>query len=518
MLDLKITGGTVYDGTGRSGVRADIGITGRTISEVGDLAPAEARRELDARGRFVCPGFIDAHSHSDAYLLLEPSAPSKLYQGITTEVVGNCGSSAAPRFGQARLPSDWQAFEYPGFWQSTAEYRAILERVVPAVNVVALVGHNVLRGSVVGYEGRAATPDELTAMARLLAESLDAGARGFSTGLIYPPGMYASAAEIETLARVAAARGGLYTSHMRSEGRQLIESLEETIGVGRVTGVRVQVSHLKTSGRANWSLIDRALETIERARAAGIEVAADRYPYVSSCTELDVIFPNWATEGGHEAELARLRDPATRARLRADILASRPEDYWGIVTIGSSKAQDGRFRGRLLADAAGELGMEPVDAALYLIETDKLGTSAFFQGMCEDNMWRILAQPYVMLGSDASVRAPWGPLSRDYPHPRAYGTCPRFLRAALDGRTVPLEEAVRKMTSLPADWFRLADRGRLAPGKAADVVVGDPATVRDLATYAAPHQLAAGIVHVTVNGTCELEDGRLTGQRAGAWL
>ena len=231
-----------------------------------------------------------------------------------------------------------------------------------------------------------------------------------------------------------------------------------------------------------------------------------------------MIFPNWATEGGHAAELARLRDPATRARLRADVLASRPEDYWGIVTIGSSKAQDGRFQGRLLSEAAAELGLETVDAALYLIEADALGTSAFFQGMSEDNLWRILAQPYVMLGSDASVRAPWGPLSRDYPHPRAYGSFPRFLRAALDGRAVSLEEAIRKMTSLPADWFRLAGRGRLTPGAAADVVVFDPGTVLDRATYAAPHQLAAGIVHVMVNGACELEDGRLTGQRAGSWL
>ncbi len=518
MIDLKITGGTVYDGTGRAGVRADIGITGSRISDIGDLSRADAGRALDASGRLVCPGFIDAHSHSDAYLLIEPSAPSKLYQGVTTEVVGNCGASAAPRFGQARLPSDWQAFDYPGSWRSTAEYRAIVERVVPAVNVVAFVGHNVLRGSVVGYAGRATTPEELSAMVRLLAESLDAGARGLSTGLIYPPGMYATAVEIETLAREVSARGGLYTSHMRSEGRLLIESLEETVGVGRATGVRVQVSHLKTSGRSNWSLIDRALETIERARAAGVEVAADRYPYVSSCTELDVILPNWATEGGPEAELARLRDPATRARVRADVLASRPEDYWGIVTIGSSKAEDGRFQGRLLAEVAGDLGLEPVDAALYLIEADALGTSAFFQGMNDDNLWRILAQPYVMLGTDASVRAPWGPLSRDYPHPRAYGSFPRFLRAALEGRTVPLAEAIRKTTSLPADWFRLADRGRLAPGKAADVVVIDPATVRDQATYAAPHQLAAGIVHVTVNGICELEDGRLTGRRAGAWL
>lgn len=518
MLDLKITGGRMVDGTGRPALTADLGINGGRIAEVGNLSTAEARAEIRADGRCVCPGFIDTHSHSDAYLLVEPSAPSKIHQGVTTEVVGNCGASAAPRFGQARLPSDWQTFDYPGFWRSMAEYRTMLEQAQPAVNVVALVGHNVLRASVLGYEGRAATPDEVAAMARLLDESLDAGARGLSTGLIYPPGMYATAEEIGTLARRVGIKGGLYTSHMRSESRQLIESLEETVGVGRSAGVRVQVSHLKTSGRANWSLIDRALETLERARAEGLEVAADRYPYVSSCTELDVIFPHWATEGGAQAEMARLRDPATRARLRAELLQSHSEEYWGIITIGSSDVDGGRFRGQPLCQVAAELGLAPVDAALYLIEADELHTSAFFQGMSEDNLWRILAQPYVMLGSDASVRAPWGPLSRDFPHPRAYGSFPRFLRAALDGKTVPVEEAIRKMTSLPADQFRLADRGRLRPGSRADVVVFEPDRVSDRATYANPHQLAAGIVDVVVNGTVTLRDGQLTGRRAGEWL
>lgn len=518
MLDLKITGGRVFDGTGRPAEPADVGIAAGRIAEVGPLASAEARVTIAADGRCVCPGFIDTHSHSDAYLLVDPSAPSKIHQGVTTEVVGNCGASAAPRFGQARLPSDWRTFDYPGTWRSMAEYRALVERVTPAVNVVALAGHNVIRASVVGYEGRAATADELDAMARLLDEALDAGARGLSTGLIYPPGMYATAGEIETLARCVSRHGGIYTSHMRSEGAGLIESLDETIGVGRSTGVRVQVSHLKTSGRANWGLIDRALAVIDRARAEGLEVAADRYPYVSSCTELDVILPNWATEGGADAERARLRDPATRARLRAELIEAKPETYWGIVTIGSSEAQEGRFRGRLLAEVARELGLEPVDAALYLIEADDLRTSAFFQGMSEANMWRILAQPYVMLGSDASVRAPWGPLSRDFPHPRAYGSFPRFLRAAVDGRTVALEDAIRKMTSLPADQFRLAGRGRLVAGGRADVVVFDPGRVADRSTYANPHQLSEGIEDVVVNGVLTLHEGRLTGQRAGEWL
>lgn len=518
MFDLKIVNGMVLDGTGSAGRRVDVGVCGDRITAIGDLAKAEAGTVVDARDRIVCPGFIDTHSHSDAYLLIEPTAPSKVTQGVTTEVVGNCGASAAPRLGAARMASDWMAHTYPGSWNTMAEYRRLLEQVKPAVNVVPLVGHNVLRASVMGYAGRAASPDELAAMERLLEQSLDEGGRGLSSGLIYPPGMYATREEIITLARGVKRKNGIYTSHMRSESSRLIEALEETIGVGRETGVRVQVSHLKTSGQANWHLIDAALETIERARRGGVSVAADRYPYISSCTELDVIFPDWATEGGRDAELARLRDPATRARLRAELLENRSERSWGNITIGSTSGENARFRGRPLEEVAAALGIEPVDAALFLIETDGLTTSAFFQGMCEENLWTILAQPWVMIGSDASLRAPWGPLSRDYPHPRAYGTFPKVLRAALDGRTVPLAEAVRKMTSLPAVHFGLHARGEVREGYAADITVLDPVAIRDEAGYSDPHRLSSGIVHVVVNGVPVLENSRLTGQRSGCWL
>lgn len=519
MLDIKLVHGQVLDGAGNPAVEADVGISGDRIVEVGDLGNAAARTVLEVRGQIVCPGFIDAHSHSDAYLLIEPAAPSKLFQGVTTEIIGNCGSSAAPRLGAARIPSDWQSHSYPGSWQTVGEYRQLLEQVHPAVNVVALTGHNVLRASVMGYEGRAARCDELQAMVRLLESSLDEGSHGLSTGLIYPPGMYAEPDELLTLAGVVAKRGGLYSSHMRSESAALLEALTETIGVGQKTGVRVQVSHLKTSGRPNWPLVEAALNLLEQARQSGVEVAADRYPYTSSCTDLDVIFPHWATEGGHEAELQRLRDPATRARLREEIAASRSDRSWGTITIGSTSEINARFRGMPLERAAETLGMEPVDAALHLIETDRLGTSAFFQGMSEANLWRILEQPYVMIGSDASLRAPTGPLSRDYPHPRAYGTFPRFLRAAIDGRTVPVAESVRKMTSLPAAQFALSGRGLVASGGYADVLVFDPVLVQDRATYSAPHQLATGIVHVIVNGRVTIQDGALLeGSRAGRWL
>ncbi|MBU1694050.1 MAG: D-aminoacylase [Verrucomicrobia bacterium] len=519
IFDVVIRGGRLFDGSGAPPRSVDVGICGDRIESIGDLAGVEAARVIFAIGRSVCPGFIDVHSHSDTYLLLEPSAPSKVFQGVTTEVVGNCGASAAPRLDRYLMPSDWRAMKYPGTWRTVAEYRALLEQVKPAVNVILLIGHNALRASVMGYDERAANPDELKGMSDLLAQSLDEGGAGLSTGLIYSPGMFAAPAEIVELVRGVAARGKIYTSHMRSEGKRLLEALDETIGVGRETGVRVQVSHLKTSGRANWGLVDAALERVRSARAQGLDVAADRYPYTAACTELDVILPAWASGGGRDEVLKRLHKPATRARLRDELSEARDAAYWESLRIGSTWHPDNaRFKGRLMPEVARELGLEPVDAALHLMDTDELHTSGIFFGMSEPNMWKILAEPYVMIGSDASLRAPTGPLSKDHPHPRAYGTFPRFLRAALDGRTVSLPEAIRKMTSLPARQFNLKDRGEIAPGRKADLVVFDPDGVGDTATYEHPHQLARGIDAVLVNGVPVLSGGALTGERPGLFL
>lgn len=520
MLDIKIVNGEVYDGSGAAAMRADVGLAGDRIAVIGNLADAEARETVDATGCCVSPGFIDVHSHSDAYLLIEPSAPSKTFQGITTEVVGNCGASAGPRLGTARMPTDWQDKTYPGTWSTVAGYRALLEQVVPAPNVVLLIGHNNLRASVMGYDDRGATAADLRAMERLLDEAMAEGGAGMSTGLVYSPGMFAQPPEIVALARIVARRGGLYTSHMRSEGSHLIEALEETLSVGRDSGVRVQISHLKTSGPANWHLIDRALDTIRRAQAEGVDAAADRYPYTASCTDLDVILPDWAAAGTRAEILGRLRDPATRTRIRDELVAARGDgEYWTRVTIGSTRHPDhARFQGMPLVAIARALGVEPVDAALRLMTDDELSTGGIFFGMSEENLWRILAEPWVMIGSDGSLRSPEGPLSHDHPHPRNYGAFPRFLRAALDGKTVPVAEAVRKMTSLPADQFRLRDRGRIAPGFHADVAVWDPAALRDRADYGRPHQLAEGIRALVVNGTATMIDGRLTGRRGGRLL
>ena len=511
-LDLILRGGTVADGLGGEPVRADVGVAGDRIAALGNLAGAEAREEFDATGMLVCPGFIDAHTHSDAYLLIEPGAPSKIRQGVTTEITGNCGASAAPRWPGYTMPSDWLEQTYPGDWRSVAEYRELLAAQEPAVNSSMLVGHRAIRAAVMGIEARAATADEIAKMCDLLDEALEEGGAGLSTGLVYAPAMFAEPEEIRALAKVVARRGGIYATHMRSEGGQLLEAIDEALDVALATGVRLQISHLKTAGRGNWHKLDAALEKICAARAEGVEVAADRYPYTASCTDLDVILPEWAAQGGRSAIMARLRDAGTRERIRNEMAEALGESYWEGVWIGSTRHPDNAaFVGKPLGVAAEAWKMHPLDAALRLMETDELFTGGIFFGMSEENMWRILAEPWVMIGSDASIRSPTGPLSKDHPHPRAYGTFGRFLRAVLDGETVSVGEAVRKMTSLPAEHFRLKDRGALRVGAFADVVAVDPTGLKDRATYENPHQFCEGIAGVWVNGVSTLRDGRETG-------
>lgn len=519
VFDFRISGGCVLDGTGTAARRFDVGILGDRIEDVGDLSAAAARTTIDAAGCLVCPGFIDVHTHSDAFLLIEPSSPSKLFQGITTEVLGNCGVSAAPVEGAFRLPSDWADKEYARPWRTVTEYCDLLRDAGPAPNVVLLVGHANLRGAAIGYANRPAGRDEIRAMEGMLTRALDEGAHGLSTGLVYPPGAFAAQEELAAMARIVAAREGIYTSHMRSEGKDLQNSVKETLSLARKTGVRAQISHLKVSGRNYWSTLEEALTRIRESRAAGVQVAADRYPYTRSSTELDVIFPVWAQEGGREAVLARLRDPGDRAKLRAELLRDRTSDFWDTITVASTCNPGHReFRGMKLADIASILGMSPVDAVLFLLDADELRTSAFFSSMSEENMRKVLAEPYVMIGSDASLRAPAGVLSRDHPHPRAYGAFTRFLGMAIHGKTVPIPEAVRKMTSLPAEHFRLRDRGRIARGMKADIAVFAPDRVSDCATYEAPHQLSEGTEYVLVNGVATVARGALTGRRAGRVL
>jgi N-acyl-D-amino-acid deacylase len=518
-FDLLIRNGVVLDGTGAEAVRTDIGICGDRLAEIGDLSQAEAKSVIDATGHFVCPGFIDVHSHSDAYLLIEPRASSKVFQGITTEVCGNCGASAAPRLGDARLPSDWQDKPFPGRWSTVAEYRKLFEQVKPAVNEALLIGHNTLHRGVCGYEPRGANPDELKEMCRALEQALDEGGCGMSTGLIYPPASAVPREEIVALAKVCAAKDKIYTSHMRSEGRNLLEAIDETLDIGRQSGARVQVSHLKASGQANWHKLDAAIEKIEAARTEGLEVAADRYPYTAAQTDLDIILPDWALYDGKDAVLARLANSKVRKKIRQEILEERGEFGFSTVMIGSvQKLELQHLKGLKLDQAASLLSMEPVDALLHIIEKDELRTGGIFFGMSEENMWKVLETPWVMVGCDASLRAPDGILSHDHPHPRAYGSFTKLLRTSLDGQTVPLPEMIRKMTSLAAEQFRIPKRGILKKDNFADIVVFNPEQIAEKTSYSDPHRLSGGIDSLVVNGTLTIRDGQLTGHRNGCFI
>jgi len=521
---LKIINGRIFDGSpstgsgqaGSDAVHCDIGINGDSIAAIGDLAEASAKKTIDAAGCIVCPGFIDAHSHSDTYLLIEPSAASKIYQGITTEICGNCGASAAPLNGDYKMPSDWLDKDYPKPWSTVTDYRERFTEAQPAVNAALLVGHNTLHAGICGYEPRAATTDEMKLMIQTLGQALDEGAIGLSSGLIYPPGSAMPRGEIIELAKVVAKHGGLYTTHMRSESNQLLEAIDEAIDIAERSGACLQISHLKASGKSNWHKLETALERLRKGDSRGRPIGADRYPYTAGCTELDIVLPDWASHGGRDVVLARLHDPETRKKICNELMDS-PPGRWSDIMIGSTQFE--QFKGKYLPEVAESLGMgEEVEALLHLIDADDLKTGGIFFGMSEENLWKVLAEPYVSLGSDGSLRAPWGPLSSDHPHPRTYGSHTKFLRAALDGQTVPLGEALRKMTALPAEQFGLKKRGRLKKGYFADIAVFDPDAIEENTTYANPHQLSGGMRHVFVNGCHSFKNGKHTPAHGGRFL
>jgi N-acyl-D-amino-acid deacylase len=468
------------------------------------------------------------HSHSDWRLWANSRAESKIRQGVTTEVVGNCGFSPAPVTPAFR--EDLRGFALyvpPGMdftWPTFHDYLHALDAGGTALNVVHLVGHGTLRIAAMGFARRAPTASELTAMQRLMGAAVNDGAWGLSTGLIYAPGSYAATEEIVEVARVAGQQGGFYASHIRGEGATLLEAVTEAIAVGRGGRLPVQVSHVKAAGRPNWGKVERALALIDAARGEGVDVAADVYPYTASSTTLRTLLPDWALEGGVDAMIKRLGDGAVRAQIRQELEAPVTGQSlldrigWDNVMI-SYCARRKDAEGKRLSELGAARGMDPLDAALELI-VDEAGKAymILFQ-LDEADLRRALAHPHVMIGSDGSALAPYGPLGEGKPHPRSYGTFPRVLgEYTREQRVLTLPQAIHKMTGLPARRLRLRDRGVIREGARADLVVFDARRIADVATYQDPHRYPRGIEHVLVNGRFVIKHGEHTGSLPGRVL
>jgi N-acyl-D-amino-acid deacylase len=525
MLDILIQNGEVVDGSGGVRYRADVGVEGGRIAKVGRLEGTPAATVLDAANCLVTPGFVDMHSHADFTLPILPTADSLVHQGITTTVVGQCGSSPAPLLPGTRetvvammaskdRPLPWDE------WTSFGSYLDYLARIGTSINVVPLVGQGMVRAAVMGYSAEAPSAAQVDRMRAEIVKALDEGAIGVSTGLIYAPSSYASTEELIAITQPAGERGGFYFSHIRGEAHTLLDSVTEVIRIGRETGAPTQISHFKAVGRKNWDLSAAALELIGQARAEGLDVTADLYPYLASSTGLSATLPGWAREGGKEVILGRLADSQTRHQISADMQSAgyARAVEWDRVFI--SRAPKNRsFEGRPVAELAAEAGHPAHDWIFDTLLEAELDVSMISFGMCEDNRRRELRDPAMMVGTDGTALAPEGPLSSGKPHPRSYGTFPRVLgRYVREQGVMSVEQAIWKMCGFPAQKLRWTDRGQVKRGYRADLVVLDPDTVLDQATYEAPHQFPVGIHDVIVNGKLVIRDGVHTQARPGMVL
>ena len=523
-FDVVIRGGQVLDGTGVAAFPADIGIAGDRIAAVGVIAPEQGARLVDATGLHVAPGFIDIHSHSDGDILAYSTADSRVRQGVTTELTGNCGGSAAPLSGRSddELRRSLAEEGVEANWTGVASYCDRLDRSGVSINQALLLGQGTLRVNAIGNNNRPLSAEELAGVLRAVEEGLDEGAFGVSTGLEYTPGRFTPTDEIVGMTRVVARRGGLYASHIRNEETMLLEAVDEAISIGRRSGVRVQVSHLKASGRPNWGKQRGAIDLIASARRDGVAVLADAYPYTAFSTTLTILLSADALDGGMPAVMKRLADAAWRTRMRREVdqqMARELGDYALIVIARVKTAANQPLVGHNIVEIAKGWGVEPPEAVLRLIEQEEGAVGIVGHGMSPENVEMVLAHPLVMVGSDGAAMAPRGKAGESRPHPRSYGAFARVLAHYVRERHVfDLPEAVRKMTSMPADQIGLDDRGRIARGKKADLVLFDAATVKDEATFDHPHRYPVGIPHVLVNGVLVVERGEHTGARPGRAL
>jgi N-acyl-D-amino-acid deacylase len=519
-LDLVLSGGRVVDGSGAPWFRADVGIEGDRVVAVGDLSKREAKRRIDVGGAMVAPGFIDLLGQSELAVLVDNRVESKIRQGITSEITGE-GNSVAPLgpvalaemkpwLDQYHLTVDWTDLE--GYWKHFV-------RTGSAVNLGTFVGAAQVRTHVLGLGDVQPTAAQLAQMEAEVEKAMKQGALGVSTSLIYPPGSYARTPELVALAKVAARHGGIYATHMRSEDAGQQAALDEVFTIAKEARIPVEIWHLKSFGKANWGKLEAVLQRIEKARSDGLDITGDMYPYVAAMNNLSSNVPEWAQAGGADEMLKRFADPATRARIVRDMKADSqlrsvgPENILLASCIAPSLK---KYMGKRLSDVARLMGRSPEEALLDLVTADRGQTSNILFGMNEDDVQRGLKRPWVAFDTDANGQGTDGPFAADMAHPRAFGAAPRLIgHYARDLGLFSIEEAVRRMTSLPARRVGLRDRGLLRPGMAADVVVFDPARLRDVATFENPNRYSEGVRWVVVNGQLVLDDGKLTSARPG---
>jgi N-acyl-D-amino-acid deacylase len=523
-FDLVIKDGFIFDGLGKVKYKADIGVKGAFIDAVGKISSSRGNLVVSAKNLAVCPGFIDIHNHADTDLLVNPKAESMIRQGVTTLISGNCGSSPFPiaeEIFEEFKENLREIYQIELNWRDINGFFARLEEKGIALNYATLVGQGAIRGASMGFNDRPPKQEELEKMKMLVAQNIQDGAVGLSTGLEYAPGSYAQADEITELCKTAAQLGGVYATHMRDEGDRLIESLEEAIDLSRKLGISLQISHFKIAYPHNWNKIDTALAKIEEAKKEGIQIFGDRYPYIAGSTGLSYYFPLWAKQGTTEEFLARLQDPFQDSKLREYVAEQEKKlGSWDKVVISSVVSEKNRhIEGKNILEASTEAQKEPYEFMrdLLIEEQNRVGMITFM--MKEENLRRIIAHPLVGIGSDGSTAAPYGRLSRGKPHPRHYGTFPRVLgKYVREEKIVPLSEMIKKMTSYPAKKFGFSKRGVLRKGYFADVVIFDPDRVIDKATWVNPHQYPVGIEYVLVNGQIVIERGNHTESLPGKVL
>jgi dihydroorotase/N-acyl-D-amino-acid deacylase len=524
--DLLIKNGQVVDGTGSPWYAADVAIRGDRIVKIGKLTDARAQRVIEARNLVVAPGFIDMLGQSEMYVLIDPRAMSKIMQGVTTEITGEGESVAPVTEATVREQSDFlKKYDLKIDWRTLGEYFARLERQGAAINLGTFVGATQLREAVIGFDNRQPTADEMERMKKLVAEAMEDGALGVSTSLQYVPARFAKTEEIIELAKVAARYGGIYITHQRSEASAIIESLDEVFTIAERARIPAEIWHLKTAYKQNWGRMPEVLALIEAARQRGLDITANQYPYTAASTSLTACLPPWAIEGGTEKMLQRLKDPATRERLKREIPAEAKE--WENIYRGSGGAAGveiasvgneelGRYEGKRLSEVAAEQKKNQLDALFDFIIADRGQTGAIYFMMLEDDVRDALANPWVAVGSDNGARATDGPLAGSKAHPRGYGSFPRILgHYVRDEKLLRLEDAIYKMTWRAAWRVGLRDRGQINEGMKADITIFDPEKIIDRATFEAPNQYPEGISYVIVNGAVAVDGGKFTGKLAG---